>query len=99
MRAQHRRLETCQVLPTLFSPPYLAELPAVLAALLRFPLRESAGTVVRQQLWLGAADDELAENVRRMHQDAQLVVITDTEDPVVPDPQAVCSLGLREEED
>ena len=29
------------------------------------------GTVVRQQLWLGAADDELAENVRRMHQAAQ----------------------------
>ena len=95
--ALKRCLEAHQRRPTLFSPPYLAELPAVLEALLRFPLRESARTVVRQQLRLGASDDELAENVRRMHQDAQLVVITDTEDPVVPDPQVVCSLGLREE--
>jgi hypothetical protein len=97
--ALKRCLEAHQRRPTLFSQPYLAELPAVLEALLRFPLRESARTVVRQQLRLGASDDDLAENVRRMHQDAQLVVITDTEDPVVPEPQIVCSLGLREEED
>ena len=95
--ALKRCLEAHQRHPTLFSAPYLAEVPAVLEALLRFPLRESARTALRHQLQLGASDDDLAENARRMHQDAQLVVVTDTEDAVVPDPQIVCSLGLREE--
>jgi len=91
-----RSLEHHQRHPTLFSRPLLDGLPALLEALLRFPLRDRARSGLSQQIGLGAADDEVARNALRLYEDDRLVAVTDTEDTAPPDPQIVCSLGLRD---
>ena len=90
-----RCLEQHQRAPTLFSQPLLAKLPLLIEALLRFPLREAARTALGQQIRLGAADDEVATNALRFYEDDRLVVVSDVDEPTLPDPQIVCSLGLR----
>ena len=80
--------------PTLFSPPFLTHLPPLIEALLRFPLRDAARTALSQQIRLGASDDDVASNALRLYDDDRLLLVTDTDEPNVPDPQIVCSLGL-----
>lgn len=89
-----RCLEQHQRRPTLFSQPFLSSLPALIEALLRFSLRESARTALSQQIRLGASDEEVATNALRFYEDDRLVVVSDADEPTEPDPQIVCALGL-----
>ncbi|MBP1468986.1 NgoFVII family restriction endonuclease [Candidatus Chloroploca sp. M-50] len=91
-----RCLEQHQRRPTLFSEPLLRTLPALIEAVLRFPLREAARTALSQQIRLGASDEEVATNAVRFYEDERLVVVRDADEPVVDDPHIVCALGLVE---
>ncbi|PDW04840.1 helicase-related protein [Candidatus Viridilinea mediisalina] len=89
-----RSLERHQRQPTLFSQPLLTNLPTLIEALLRFPLREAARTALSQQIRLAASDDDIANNALRFHEEERLVIVSDADEPTEPDPQIVCSLGI-----
>ena len=83
--------------PTLFSADLLQGLEAVIDAIFRFPLKESARDSLGRQLRLGITDENLAQLVIRLHQEDRLCQPTEETEP--SEPQIICSLGLRRTED
>jgi len=59
----------------------------------KYPLLQSATDTLNRQLKSGVADDELAELVIALRQDARLCRVS--EDESEAEPQVICSLGLR----
>jgi superfamily II DNA or RNA helicase len=90
-----RYRELLQHNPTLFSDDILKRLEPAFSALFRFPLTESTKESLGRQMRLGITDEGLADLVIRLHEESRLSVITETTEE--PEPQIVCSLGLRTE--
>ena len=59
----------------------------------KYPLLQSATDTLNRQLKSGIGDDELAELVISLRQDARLCRVS--EDEAEAEPQVICSLGLR----
>ncbi len=97
-RQVYERLKRCRELhqrrPNLFSKPYLDGIPAILDALLRYPLRDIARTSLKRQIDLRIDDDGLANMTMRLHEEDRLVTISQVDDSIQPEPQIVCSMGL-----
>lgn len=90
-----RYRESLQQNPTLFSGELLNRLETAFDALYRYPLRGSARDSLGRQMRLGITDEGLAEMVIRLHEEERLCNMT--EEVEQPEPQIVCSLGLRVE--
>ena len=82
--------------PTLFSDQSLKRLAPAFNALYRFPLKEAARDALGRQIRLRITDEELAEMVVRLYEDERLCNVT--EEIEQPEPQILCSLGLKREE-
>jgi hypothetical protein len=59
----------------------------------KYPLLQSATDALNRQLKSGASDEQLAELVIALRQDARLCRVS--EDEATQEPQIICSLGLR----
>lgn len=80
----------------LFSSNLAEELDPALNGMYRATLKRKARTKLKRQLRTGIQDKRLAELVVSLHEDERLCQPAE-EEPDVPEPQIVCSLGLRED--
>jgi superfamily II DNA or RNA helicase len=85
--------ELHQAHPNLFTADLLQRLDPAYNAIYRSPLKEYARDSLGRQIKLGITDEELAEMVIRMHEEDRLCTVT--EEAALPEPQIVCSMGLR----
>jgi superfamily II DNA or RNA helicase len=70
-----------------------AQLTKSIEDIYKYPLLQSATDTLNRQLKSGIGDDELAELVIALRQDARLCRVS--EDELEAEPQVICSLGLR----
>ena len=70
-----------------------AQLTKSIEDIYKYPLLQSATDTLNRQLKSGVGDDELAELVIALRQDARLCRVS--EDESEAEPQVICSLGLR----
>ncbi len=78
---------------TLFDSPQLSK---TIEDVYRYPLRQSAIDTLNRQLRAGISDDKLAELAMALRDDDRLCIIH--EDEQIQEPQIICSMGLREED-
>lgn len=76
---------------TLFGTP---ELDRAIEDIYKYPLLQSATDTLNRQLKSGITDESLAELVVSLRADLRLC--RPTEDGELPEPQVICSLGLRD---
>ncbi|MCK9195426.1 MAG: phospholipase D-like domain-containing protein [Syntrophales bacterium] len=62
----------------------------------KYPLKEFARDTLSRQLKAGVSDEQLAELVTSLREEAKLCITSDDE-PEIRDPQIICSLGLKTE--
>jgi hypothetical protein len=89
-----RYREQLQQQPTLFSADLLQRLAPAFDTLFRFPLKEGARDALGRQMRLGIGDDALAELVIQLYLEQRLCAIEEQTGPT-PEPQILCSMGLR----
>lgn len=72
---------------------FYSQLTRVIEDIYKYPLLQSATDTLNRQLKSGIGDDQLAELVITLRQDARLCRVSEDESDA--EPQVICSLGLR----
>jgi superfamily II DNA or RNA helicase len=72
---------------------FYGQLTRAIEDIYKYPLLQSATDTLNRQLKTGISDDQLAELVITLRQDARLCRVS--EDESEAEPQVICSLGLR----
>lgn len=72
---------------------FYSQLTRVIEDIYKYPLLQSATDTLNRQLKSGIADEQLAELVMTLRQDARLCRVSEDESDA--EPQVICSLGLR----
>ncbi len=73
-----------------------AELKKAIDDIYKFPMQESAKSLINRRLRLGISDQELSEVVINLRSEGRLCLIEDSDTTKYKVPHVICSMGLKE---